>query len=318
VDFGSDRTIDKAEVVCLNDRAYQYTIQARPDGGQYSQIVDRTKNTTAGMAEAPITDTFRPIKARYVKLTVTGAHEYEGDWCSIPEFRVYSGKSGNLCLNKASDCSRRFGRTVGGHDTGCHRPDRNPLGDDFSRLWPKGVPAERFYPIVERMCRKIEFAKKHWGCTLIYVDTNGVRRPVGKEQELKWTLLDPHIWREIHKRHPDVLLIPEFAPNPGQLAYTTTYLQPPYSSPVTKPFWRELLPGAFSVSYTVNLKHEDWDAQRAQFLDGVAAGDSLFFRGWFGCSYNKKVKALYDEVYQPKAINPGLPSSYIKGVRSGE
>ena len=292
VDFGSDKMIDKTEVVCLNDRAYQFTIEAKPDGGEYSRVIDRTKNTTPGSAEAPITDTFRPLKARYVKLTVTGAHEYDGDWSSIREFRVYGGEGKNLCLNKASDCSRRFGRTVGGHGPGCYEPDRNPLGDDFSDIWPKGVPAERFYPIVERMCRKIEFAKKHWGCTLIYVDTNGIHRPVGEAQELKWTLLDPHIWREIHQRHPDVLLIPEFAPNPGQLAYTTSYLQPPYSPPVTRPFWRELLPGAFSVSQTVNLKPEDWEELRPRFLEGVTAGDSFFFRGWFGCSYNKKIKAL--------------------------
>jgi hypothetical protein len=95
-------------------------------------------------------------------------------------------------------------------------------------------------------------------------------------------------------------------------------LQPPYSPPVTRPFWRELLPGAFSVSQTVNLKPEDWEALRGRFLEGVTAGDSLFFRGWFGCSYNKKLKALYDEVYEPGAINPGLPASYTKRSRRGE
>ena len=26
------------------------------------------------------------------------------------------------------------------HGTGSHGPDRNPLGDDFSKVWPKGLP----------------------------------------------------------------------------------------------------------------------------------------------------------------------------------
>jgi hypothetical protein len=30
----------------------------------------------------------------------------------------------------------------------------------------------------------------------------------------------------------------------------------------------------------------------------------MFFRGWFGDSYNKRIKALYDEVYAPGAVNP--------------
>ena len=310
VDFGRERAIDRTEVVCLNDRAYQYRIEAKSDGGEYRQIVDRTENTTPGTAEAPITDRFEPVKARFVRLTVTGAAKYEGDWCSLREFRVYAGESDNLCLNRASDASRRFGRTVGGHGTGAFNPKQNPLDDDFSAIWPEGVPAERFYPIVERMSRKIEFAKEKWGCTLFYVDTNGVHRPVGEEQKRKWTLLDPHIWREIHKRHPDVLLIPEFARNPGQLAYTTTYLQPPYSSAVLKPLWRKLLPGAFGVSYTVNLSRDRWQELRPTLVRGVAEGDSLFFRGWFGCAYNKLIRDLYDEVYEPDAINPGLPDEY--------
>jgi len=311
LDLGQEQTIDRTELICHADRAYQFKVEAKTADGQYAVIVDRTDNTTPGKEEAPITDPFEPIKARYVKLTVVGAAEYDGQWCSIREFRVFSGDR-NVAVDKVSDHSRKFGRAVGGHGTGAHDPDRNPLGDNFDDIWPQGVPAERFYPIVERMSRKIEFAKKNWGCTLIYIDTNGVDRPVGEKQELKWTLLDPHIWRDLQQRHPDVLLIPEFAPNPGQLAYTTAYLQPPYSPPTLKPRWRDLLPGAFGVSYTVNLPSDKWDELRDRLKEGLEAGDSLFFRGWFGDHYNAKIKALYDEVYEPGAINAGLPEQYLK------
>lgn len=311
LDLGKTQRIDRTQVICFNDRAYQFKVETRTADGEYEVIVDRTDNTTPGKTDAPITDSFEPIEARYVKLTVVGAAEYDGLWCNIRELRVFCGEE-NLAVGKVHDHSRKWGRFAGGHATGAHDPKRNPLDDNFDDIWPKGVPAERFYPIVERMSRKIQFAKENWGCTLFYIDTNGVRRPVGKEQEVKWTLLDPHVWRDLQQRHPDVLLIPEFAPNPGQLAYTSVYLQPPYSRATLNPFWRELLPGAFGVSYTVNLKPEQWEQElRDQLIEGLKAGDSLFHRGWFGDRYNGMIKELYDEVYEPDAINAGLPQSYL-------
>jgi len=310
IDLGAEHRIDRAQLVCHADRAYQYKIEARTKDGEYALVVDRTENKTPGKADEPIVDSFDPVEARFVRLTITGAHEYGGEWCSIREFRLFAGKSKNLALNNAHDRSRSFGRPAGGH-VYHFDPDRNPLNDDFSDIRPRGLADRRFFPIVERMSRKIEFAKKNWGCTLFYIDTNGVQRPVGQDQRIKWTLLDNHIWRDLQKRHPDVLLIPEFAPNPGQLAYTTTYLQPPYSPPVLRDRWRDLLPGAFGVSYTVNLGFEDWKKLRPRLIHGIKAGDSMFFRGWFGDRYNKEIKALYDEVYEPDAVNPGLPESYL-------
>ncbi len=314
VDLGENRKIDRTELVCFNDRAYRFKIEAKPENGAYSTIVDRTDNTTPGTVDEPITDTFDPVKARYLKLTVTGVHEYDGSWCSILEFRAFSGDSKNLALNRAQDCSRRFGRTVGGHEYH-YNPERNPLNDDFSDVRPDGVPAKRFFPIVERMSRKIDWAKEHWGCTLFYIDTNGVKRPVGEKQKIKWSLLGPLVWRDLQKRHPDVLLIPEFAKTPGQMAYTSTYLQPPYSSATLKDRWRKILPGVFGVSYTVNLKKEKWKKKRDELLKGIRAGDSMFFRGWFGDQYNSMINKLYDEVYQQDAINPGLPETYLNQSR---
>ncbi|MFO7869913.1 MAG: discoidin domain-containing protein [Kiritimatiellia bacterium] len=311
VDLEANRQVAAIEVVCLEDRAYQYKVEGRAEGAEkYRLLAGRTQNETPGSAESPIRDSFEPSGVRRMRLTVTGAGDYDGKWISIREFRVLSPGGENLAAGKVSESSRPLGRTVGGHGTGSHNPRRNPLGDNFDDIRPKGVPWWRFFPVVERMSRKIEYARKRWGCTIFYVDTNGIHRPVGEEQKFKWTLLDNHIWRELHRRHPDVLLIPEFAPNPGQLAYTTTYLQPPYSPPILRESWRKLLPGAFGVSYTVNLGKEKWNGIRPSLLKGIEAGDVMFFRGWFGDRYNKMIKALYDEVYEEGAINPGLPESY--------
>ncbi|WP_242203555.1 BNR-4 repeat-containing protein [Aestuariivivens insulae] len=111
LDFGADKAITRSELVCLNDRAYQFTIEAKPDGGSYSTIVDRSNNTTPGTVAAPIEDTFSTT-ARYVKLTVTGAANYSGPWISIPEFRVFgtdtaakSSSSKKTSQNLALDAS---------------------------------------------------------------------------------------------------------------------------------------------------------------------------------------------------------------------
>ncbi len=90
VDLGAVYNISKTEVVCLNDRAYQFTIQSKTtSGGSYTQIVNRTANTQGGSAAAPITDNFGPVQARYVRITVTGAADYTGTWASIAELRVF-------------------------------------------------------------------------------------------------------------------------------------------------------------------------------------------------------------------------------------
>ncbi|AFN75555.1 peptidoglycan-binding LysM [Melioribacter roseus P3M-2] len=90
VDLGELKTFNKTELICFNDRAYQYTIEARSDtNDSYIEIVDRTNNTTPGTKENPIIDVFNSVKARYVKLTVTGAYNYPGPWTSILEFRIY-------------------------------------------------------------------------------------------------------------------------------------------------------------------------------------------------------------------------------------
>ncbi|MHA7941743.1 chondroitinase-B domain-containing protein [Formosa sp. 3Alg 14/1] len=89
VDLGSLHTINSTEVICYNDRAYKYIIEVSTDGSNFSQIVNRSNNTTSGSNSNPIADSFSEVDARYVRITVTGAHSYDGDWASIDELRVF-------------------------------------------------------------------------------------------------------------------------------------------------------------------------------------------------------------------------------------
>jgi hypothetical protein len=90
VDLGAIYTISSTEVICYGDRAYQFIIEAATtSGGTYTKIVDRSTNTTGGSNTAPITNSFTSIDARYVRITVSGASGYTGDWTSIEELRVF-------------------------------------------------------------------------------------------------------------------------------------------------------------------------------------------------------------------------------------
>ncbi|MGE5550421.1 MAG: DNRLRE domain-containing protein [Bacteroidota bacterium] len=87
VDLGATYSVSKTEIAPLSERAYRYKVEVSTNGTGYTQVVDRTNNTQGG---AVITDTFAATNARYVKLTVTGAYGYTGNWISINEFRVFS------------------------------------------------------------------------------------------------------------------------------------------------------------------------------------------------------------------------------------
>jgi poly(beta-D-mannuronate) lyase len=90
IDLGAVITINQMEVVCYDDRAYQYIIEGSlSENGTYTTIVDRSDNTTPGAANVPIIDVIEDIDARYVKVTVSGADQYTGEWVSLTEFRVF-------------------------------------------------------------------------------------------------------------------------------------------------------------------------------------------------------------------------------------
>jgi GH18 family chitinase len=91
VDLGAVYSISRTELVCYSDRAYQFKVEAKTTTGTYTQVVDRTTNTTPGTVAAPIADNFGAVDARYVKLTVTGCPGYTGTWVSISEFSVFGG-----------------------------------------------------------------------------------------------------------------------------------------------------------------------------------------------------------------------------------
>jgi hypothetical protein len=170
-------------------------------------------------------------------------------------------------------------------------------GDFYPMLRPKDVPWYKFYPIAERLSDKIAYAKKRWGCTLFYVDTNGIWQQVGEDQKFTWFLLEAQVWKRLRELHPDVLLIPEL-PRDDQTyhaaywAYTAAYTETKMKGYRTPLAIKELFPESFSV---VNIGDGDLIANRAEIKAGVKKGDILMFRGWFADSRNAWVKSLYQD-----------------------
>ncbi|MCZ7647324.1 MAG: hypothetical protein M5U26_19045 [Planctomycetota bacterium] len=182
-------------------------------------------------------------------------------------------------------------------------------GDYFPQLRPKEVPWWRFYPIVERLCAKIEYAQQRWGCTIFYIDTNGSFRQFGEEQKFEWMLLDQSVWKAVKEKHPEVLLIPElvgenFAWHAANWSCTAAYMELDLNGFGTHEGVRRLLPGAFSI---VNVCDGDFAKHREKLAAAVKAGDILLSHGWFGSQRNKEVKELYDEVVRgikPVVVEP--------------
>jgi hypothetical protein len=191
------------------------------------------------------------------------------------------------------------------HGTGSHGPERNPLGDDFGEVWPEGTPWWRFFPVVERMCRKIEYAKRRWKCSIFYVDTNGTWRPVGEKGEFKWMLLESRVWKEIRERHPDVLIVPELVGRTTACwAQTAPYFELDLGGVSTPARARRIFPDAFSV---LNMCDGPFAERRAELVEAVRRGDILMFHGWWNPKRNQEVKSVYEEVWEgqpPGRVEP--------------
>jgi hypothetical protein len=148
----------------------------------------------------------------------------------------------------------------------------------------------------EELCAKIAYAKKRWGCTLFYVDTNvtwaypDLKHDGDNVEPVSWPMR-AQLMRRVAQRHPDVLIIPEFQYT-GYYSHISGYkeLRQGYASTPE----RVLLayPEAFSV---INLGDGPVGERRADLVSAVRRGDILMFRGWFNAPENASVQSIYQE-----------------------
>jgi len=132
------------------------------------------------------------------------------------------------------------------------------------------------------LINKIGYAKKRWGCTLFYIDSNG----------------DPNVpfdalsFKRVADAHPDVLLIPEHK-NTLYYAYTAPYQSLRQGITATPSTIRTVYPNAFSVIYAADGPVGE---RRKDLVAAVKRGDVLMFYGSFDNPNNVEIRSIYEEV----------------------
>ncbi len=129
------------------------------------------------------------------------------------------------------------------------------------------------------LIEKIGYAKRRWGATLFYVDSNG--GPFDPS--------DAEVFRRVAARFPDVLLMPEHQ-NLKYQAYSAPYNDLRFESAVTPDESRTVYPRAFSV---IKGDAPQLTKRRADLVRAVRAGDILMFNGWYESDEGKLVKSIY-------------------------
>lgn len=166
------------------------------------------------------------------------------------------------------------------HDAGfrtgiCVRPQLLKLSADKKTAEQTSV-ADTASLLIE----KIAYAKKRWGITLVYLDSN-----VNEEHNP----LDASIIQKVAAAFPDCLIIPEHS-NLRYYAYSAPFGELRHGIVTTPETMREVYPKSFTLVYTA-------DGPLDQYRDGLKAavkrGDSLMYRTWFTDPQNEKVKAIY-------------------------
>jgi hypothetical protein len=129
---------------------------------------------------------------------------------------------------------------------------------------------------------KISYAKKRWGVSMIYIDSNTNATDPNP--------LEVAIIRKVAAAFPDCLLIPEHS-NLRYFAYSAPSVELRHGIVSTPDTVRDAYPKAFSIIYTADGPLDlDHDALKA----AVKRGDVLMYRTWYPDPQNEKVKAIYN------------------------
>ena len=155
------------------------------------------------------------------------------------------------------------------------------------------------FDVVNEISEKIDYAQKRWGCTLFYVDSNATYafQPDGKVTS--W-IMRAEMFRELSRRHPDCLIIPEH--NTFDYWSATAPYQELRSNHFGTPdLARVAFTDAFSV---INIADGDLVRHHDALVEDIKNGDVLLFRCWFDDKTHEPVKKLYLEAGREEAPQP--------------
>nr|MBA3710562.1 hypothetical protein [Planctomycetota bacterium] len=135
---------------------------------------------------------------------------------------------------------------------------------------------------------KIAYAKKRWGCSIFYIDSNVDR------QHGEYSCSDPAVFRRLAAANPDVLLMPEHE-CAAYWSFSAPYNELRQNWTATPALARALYPDSFSIIYVADGAIEK---RHDELVRSVRAGDILLFRGWWDDPDNQQVRAIYQEAKQ--------------------
>ncbi len=156
---------------------------------------------------------------------------------------------------------------------------------------------------VEVISGKIAYAKKRWGCTIFYIDTNSVYRKRGSSDKTTGALMSADQWDEICRRNPGVLLVPEHS----YIRYYTSsagYDQMDMGCAISPPIVKQTWPGAFKCVTIDNPPQKQWNT----LVNMWRSGDVILFDGGelnIRTVANARREAGYLDVPAPEACRTG-------------
>jgi hypothetical protein len=146
---------------------------------------------------------------------------------------------------------------------------------------------------VANLAAKIEAARKRWGCTLFYLDSNvdwsGDPVPLPDAAGYSATIDDDAL-AALRRQFPDVLIMPEWE-TLRSYAYGAPYSQLNYNRNTAPP---APVLQAYPQAFLVNSPDDaSVPAAWPELLAAVRRGDILYFSGWWASGENAMVRALY-------------------------
>jgi hypothetical protein len=177
-----------------------------------------------------------------------------------------------------------------GFKTGiCIRPQEFVLSKDGKSATQKDVKDPAAVLI-----RKIKYAKKRWGCTIFYIDSN---------VEPSTALMSASVFKTVHDAVPDVLLVPEHQ-DIRYYEYAAPYEEMRFGGRGPEAVIRASYPSAFQV---ITIGEGIFDGNGKQVVpedvlkNMIRQGNVLLFRAWYQDQpTNNYVKQLYEKVQSEK------------------
>ena len=152
------------------------------------------------------------------------------------------------------------------------RPMRSAYGEAVEQI----AMADAAQTLID----KIAYAKKRWGCTLFYIDSNGDPNVPFPAQ----------IFEQVLAAQPDVLLMPEHQ-SARYYRVGAPYDELRAGVTGTPDKVRAIYPRAFSV---ISVADGDAKKHHDELVSSVKRGDILMSRVWFDDPDNAEIKAIYD------------------------